>query len=127
MAETDADFSEILIAPISRIIKEMGQSIGEAQKQLDQAAMQSQTELKQKFPELFELGYEVTWYQMPEVQVEMKVAVHLEKKAASQPPRLYLAPFNAKYKNALSYSADGSSTLKLRIVPVPPPGSTVTK
>jgi hypothetical protein len=126
MAESIADLSDILITPIARIVREIGESVGEAQKALDQASMQSQSNLQTSHPELAEIGYEVTWYQMPEVQVELKMAIHFEKKNTSSPPKLYLAPFNAKYKNALSYTADGSSALKLRIVPVPAPGAKPT-
>ena len=35
---------------------------------------------------------------------------------------MYVAPFNTKYRNTFSFSADGSSILKLKIVPVPPQG-----
>ena len=119
----EADFSEILVAPIARMIREIGQSIGEAQKQLDKASMDSQAHLATDFPDLAQAGYEVTWYQLPEVTMEMKVAVHLETAAAAKPPRLFLAPINAKYKNTQNFAADGSSTLKIRIVPVPPHGT----
>src|SRR5262252_11193418 len=102
----EADFSEILIAPIARMIREIGQSIGDAQKQLDKASMDSQAHLATDFPDLAQAGYEVTWYQMPEVTMEMKVAVHFETPPTpSRPPRLFLAPINAKYKNTQNFAA----------------------
>ena len=76
--------------------------------------------LAAEHPELQALGYQVTWYQIPEASVEMKMALHFEKTQPAGPARMYLAPFNTKYRNVLGFSAEGSSTLKLRIVPVPP-------
>ena len=70
--------------------------------------------------ELRDLGYEPTWYQIPEAQVELKMAVHYERSQPTGPVRVWATPFNAKYRNALNYTADGSSALTLRIVPVPP-------
>ena len=116
----EVDFSEVLITPAARMVRDIGASVADAQRQMDQAALQAQADLQTKFPELDKAGYQVTWYQIPEVQVELKMALHFEKKSTDAPPRVYLAPFNAKYRSTLNFTADGSSTLKLRIVPVPP-------
>lgn len=116
----EVDFSEILIAPAATMIREVGAAVAAAQRELDQASLEAQANLRAKFPDLEAAGYQVTWYQIPEVQAEVRMAVHFEKKSSDAPPRMYLTPFNAKYRNALNFTADGSSTLKLRIVPVPP-------
>jgi hypothetical protein len=88
---------------------------------LDQASLNAQEKLKSDHPDLAKIGYQVSWYQMPEVSVEMKMAVHYERKSQEdKSARVFLAPYNAKYKNAFTYAVDGASTLKLRIVPVPP-------
>jgi hypothetical protein len=113
----EVDLNEILIAPVATLIREMSKSLADAQLQLDTAALAAQNALPQ---ELRELGYEPTWYQIPEAQIELKMAVHYERSQPSGPVRVWATPYNAKYRNALSYSADGSSTLTLRIVPVPP-------
>ncbi len=122
MAEQQIDFSEILVVPLTQMIQNIGQGVAEAQRALDTSAMESQNTLQNNYPALAQIGYQVTWYQMPEVTVELKVAVHYEKTGEENNKKvgLFLSPFNAKYKNAFTYDAAGTSTLKLRIVPVPP-------
>lgn len=109
--------NEILITPVASMIRELSQSVADAQRQLDAAALTNQNALPAA---LRELGYEPTWYQIPEAEIELKMAVHYEQRNGAGPVRVWATPFNAKYRNSLSYTADGSSTLKLRIVPVPP-------
>jgi len=123
MPDQQIDFSEILVSPISSMIQKIASGIAEAQKNLDAAALESQNNLKNNYPALADIGYQVTWYHMPEINVELKVAVHYEEKGegANKKTGIFLAPFNAKYKNSYSYNADGSSILKMKIVPLPPP------
>ena len=120
---TDVNMNEVLISPLATMVREIGASVADAQRALDAAAIDNQARLAAEHPELQALGYQVTWYQIPEAAVEMRMALHFEKKDAAAPPRMYVAPFNTKYRNTFSFTADGSSTLKLRIVPVPPQGN----
>lgn len=113
----EVNLSEILITPATTMIRELSQAVAQAQTQLDAAALAGQAALPAN---LREAGYEPPWYQIPEAEVELKMAVHYERKDNAGPVRVWLTPFNAKYRNTLNFSADGSSTLKLRIVPVPP-------
>ena len=121
---TDVNLNEVLISPLSSMVREISASVADAQRALDAAALASQTRLATEHPELQALGYQVTWYQIPEATVEMRMALHFEKKQPQAAPRMYVAPFNTKYRSTFGFSAEGSSTLKLRIVPVPAPGST---
>lgn len=123
MAEKQIDFSEILIVPLAQMIMKIGEGVAEAQRALDTSALERQNSLQNNYPALSEIGYNVTWYHMPEVQVELKMAVHYEKieKDNTKGTGLFMTPFNAKYQKSLSYTAEGTSTIKLRIVPVPPP------
>jgi len=116
----EVDFSEVLITPAATMIRELSASVAEAQRVLDAEAMASQAVLESTNPELAKAGYQVTWYQIPEAEVELKVAIHYERKDALSPRKVYLAPFNAKYRTGLNFTADGASTVKIRIVPVPP-------
>ena len=120
---TDVNMDEVLISPLSSMVREISAGVAAAQRELDAASIASQAQLATEHPELQALGYQVTWYQIPEAAVEMRMALHFEKKDAASAPRMYVAPFNTKYRNTFSFSADGSSTLKLRIVPVPPQGN----
>lgn len=123
MPDAHVNFSEILLASLPEMIQRLVQGVAEAQSQLDAAAIHTQETLQQKFPELAGIGYRATWYQIPEVIVELKVAVHYEATGEEETKKrgFFLSPFNAKYKSAFTYGAEGSSTLKLKIVPVPPP------
>lgn len=123
MAIVDVNMNEVLISPLSSMVRELSAGVAAAQRELDAAALATQAQLAAEHPELQALGYQVTWYQIPEANVEMRMALHFEKKNAASPPRMYLAPFNTKYRNTFNFTADGSSTLKLKIVPVPPQGT----
>ena len=114
----DTTLNEVLITPLSSMVREIGRSVADAQRALDAAALAQQDALAREHPELQAMGYQVTWYQIPEASVEMKVAVHLEQARAEVPARLYFSPFDGRGRQATS--TDGSSTLRLRIVPVPP-------
>jgi hypothetical protein len=116
----DFNPDDILISTPAKFIRELGASVADAQLKLDAAAMTGQANLTNSNKELAENGYQVTWYQIPEATVELKMAAHFESKDGKSPPRLYFAPFNARYKNAVNFTADGASTVKIRIVPVPP-------
>lgn len=113
----EVDVNEILITPIATMVRELSKAVADAQLQLDSASLASENTLPAA---LRDLGYQPTWYQIPEANVELKMAVHFERAGGIGPVRVWATPFNAKYRNALSFTADGSSTLKLRIVPVPP-------
>ena len=117
---TDVNMNEVLISPLATMVREIGASVADAQRALDAAAIDNQARLAAEHPELQALGYQVTWYQIPEANVEMKMALHFEKSQTNAPARMYATPFNTKYRNVLNFSADGSSMLRLRIVPVPP-------
>lgn len=121
---TDVNMDEVLVAPLATMVREISASVAAAQRELDAAALDAQAQLAKDHPELQALGYQVSWYQIPEATVEMRMALHFEKKQPQATARMYVTPFNTKYRSTFGFTADGSSTLKLRIVPVPPPGST---
>jgi len=117
----EVNINEVLIEPVESMIRQVAKGVAEAQIALDQASIDAQVSLKKLHPELEALNYHVNWYHMPEVTVELKVAVHYESSGRDKKPGLFITPFNAKYKNTFAYQADGASLLKFRIVPIPPP------
>jgi hypothetical protein len=123
MTDRSISFSEILVGSLAQIIRQIAQGVADAQSALDTAAVQSQKTLDEKLPELASIGYQVTWYQIPTVEAELKVAVHFERTGEQSSNRVgvFLSPFNAKYQSAFSFAAEGASTVKLRIVPITPP------
>ena len=122
MPDKDINWSVVLVSPLARLVRELAAGVAQAQRELDQAAIDTQKNLARDHPELEQIGYQVTWYHMPEVEVEMKVAVHYEseEQAPSRGARVLLAPFNAKYSRSYNYVAEGASKLRFRIVPIPP-------
>jgi len=130
MADQQINFSEILVGPIEQMIEKIGQGIAKAQTSLDKAAIESQKSLLKDFKELADIGYKVNWYHMPEVVVDLKIAMHYEEEKTEGGEKkvgFFMSPFNAKYQNSFAYSADGASSLKIRIVPIPPPAFEIEK
>lgn len=80
-------------------------------------------------PELTALGYRPTFYAIPEVNAELKLALYSEQQedtstgaTPSRNPGPYVTPFNARHQNTQRTRGEGASTLRIRIVPVPAPG-----
>lgn len=118
-----SELSEILAAPLGQVVRRVAEGVAQAQTQLDAAALSTQASLATEFPQLAEMGYQVNWYQMPEVEVELKMAVHFEQQSSGHKPKLFVALFNAKYQASQSFRAEGASTIRFRIVPIPPPST----
>lgn len=114
------DISEILVAPLGAVLRRIGEGVASAQAALDSAAISQQDSLQTTHPALAAIGYQVTWYQMPAVEVELKMAIHFEQ-PQSGAAKFFLAPFNAKYQSGFKFQGDGASSIKFRVVPIPPP------
>jgi len=123
-------FTNEIIVSLKELLVQVAIGVAEAQRALDQQAVQLQKELYTN-PELEGLrdaGVESTWYQIPEVTASLKVAVSVHSEAESgavtpsqKPLHLRLAPYNARYKNSYDYDYEGASTMNVRIVPIPSP------
>ena len=112
---------EILVSPVSSMVREVGISVADAAIALSKA----QADMIQNRPkELVEAGIMPSFYHMQDVDVELKMTVQIEetkKQAGKKKWGLFATPMNAKYKNALKYETEGSSSLKIRFAPGPPP------
>jgi hypothetical protein len=123
--------TEVLIEPLEMIVSHVGQAIAAAQRAMDENSIAIETELA----DLREsLGYDLhaTWYHFPETTAELKMSISIcrEERMNSQgkvigwkAPRLQAAPVNASYTNLFGYDAAGTSTIKTKIVSVPPAGT----
>lgn len=134
MADPIQTAVEALSAPIEEVIAALGTGIARAQRELDRMALDGQREIDED-PVLAETGLQATFYQIPKADLELSVAVALEKVPQTTPPpkpvfpfrlpvlsAIHLQPVNAKYTNQFSFDVQASSKVKLTIVPVPPPG-----
>jgi hypothetical protein len=119
MVEQRPRFTDILIQTPAALIREICRSVADAQRELDSLALSAQDNLHKEHPELHEIGYQVPWYNIPEVNIELKVAMHFDYK--DEIPEVLVGAYNAKYKQTSNLMEEGSSTLKFRLVSMPPP------
>ncbi len=122
--------TEVLINPLSRIISRVGEAVAQAQRSLDENSIRTQLELEENREALGGYDLQAAWYHLPEVEVEMKMALtmHLEAekdrkgRIRGYRPVLHGAPLNATYANTYNYDVRGTSKIRARIVSLPPPG-----
>ena len=132
---------ELLNVPIDKMISSMASGIAKAQYNLDQTALKIAQMMGKKDDDhiisfgdkkysLLELGFTPTFYNFVDSLIEVKVAISIRssqsytasgsKKNSSW--SAYTSSVNARYTAQYSYSSEGSSLLRTKIVPVPPPG-----
>lgn len=111
--------TEVLITPVSSMIREIGNSVAEAARDLNAA----QLDLVENYPvALRQAGFIPTMYHMQTVEAELQMALHLEmSETKAGKARFFSAPMNARYKSAMEYTADGASKLKMTFAPGPLP------
>ncbi len=136
-------FSELLGGPLGDLISSVGQGIGDAQAALDQGALQQtleiydiskdedRTEEELKLLGMIrEMGYQPTFYTIPETEVEAQISLSLDLKSEQSSPvggyalskyKINATPMNAGNVNRFGVQANAMAKLKFKIVPVPPP------
>jgi hypothetical protein len=121
--------AEIFSAPIEGVIAALGRGIAEAQRELDRSSLEAQKQIDSD-PELSQIGAQATWFQLPKVDLELKLALTMSSQpkgttsgriAAIQPLRLVAQPVSAAFQNHFNYDVQGSSLVRVTVVPVPPP------
>ena len=151
MAKAD-DLSEItraLSAPLGELIAAVGRGVAQAQAALDLHTVETFKAVygseEATYKALRELGYQPTWYRIPEVAAEIYVTLSAQgqERSVSSPAalpasaapeeqagapgetaagriQLYATPVDASFSNTYDYQLRACSQLKFRIVPVPP-------
>ncbi|WP_322763217.1 hypothetical protein [Frankia sp. Cr2] len=132
--------AELLSVPLEQLLTALGRGIGEAQAALDRHSIEIQ-QLIDSDPVLGQYGLQASWYQIPSTELDLKIAVAVEQPAAPAQnvalpapdlglgralPRLWAQPINARYVNQFAYDVQASSSVRLTVVPVPPPASVTT-
>lgn len=130
--------SDALAAPLGDLIAAVGRGLAEAQESLDLGTAETLKRLydgnDSNMELLRRLGYQPTWYRIPELNAEISVSLSIGNTASQSgqgaaaaasgptPPgiRLYVAPLDANYTNRYEYDLQAASVIKFRIVPVPP-------
>ncbi|MEN8260080.1 MAG: PASTA domain-containing protein [Pseudomonadota bacterium] len=149
MAKADdlAEITRALSAPLGELIAAVGRGVADAQWALDQHTVETFKAVyggnEAAYQELRQLGYQPTWYRIPEVAAEIYVTLSASgeerlgfgagsatSSAQTLPQgetgpgriQLYATPVDASYSNTYDYQLRACSQLKFRIVPVPASG-----
>lgn len=128
-----AGISDVLAAPLGDLIAAVGRSVAEAQHALDDQTIEHFRAIYADGTAAFEalraIGYQPTWYQIPEATAEIAIALTASTSggttSGAAPKRLsiYGAPVDAAYQSKYNFNVQATSSLKFRVVPVPPPTS----
>lgn len=137
------EVTRALSAPLGDLIAAVGRGVAQAQQALDRQALETFKAVYNlgdaSYAELRQIGYQPTWYRIPEVSAEMYVSLSAsgeERLRVGGPAaptvqqvlpeqaqgriQLYATPVDASYSNTYNYNLKASSLIKFRIVPVPP-------
>ncbi|MCB9529506.1 MAG: PASTA domain-containing protein [Myxococcales bacterium] len=130
IARPDTQLLDALSAPIGDLIAEVGRGVAEAQQAMDAATIEQVRALAEgddsTLALLRQIGWQPTWYQIPEASAEITVALTLtgsgQSPGGGNTPRMQLVatPVDASYANRYAYELKAASSVKFRIVPVPP-------
>lgn len=126
---------EIMAAPLGELISSIGKSVGEAQAALDAGSLAQTLELynsenkDEVLNMLKSIGYQPTFYVLPETEVEAQVSFAISSTSTSTPSmsneisrsKIYATPINAGNSNRFNLDVNAMAKLKFKIVPVPPP------
>lgn len=141
--------SDVTAAPLGEIIASVGEGVAQAQRALDDQAVQQLLALYAEGDEgarlLRESGWRPTFYTIPEAEGEIKVGLVVSggatsgastattaaavpagrvaglKQASLALPRVYATPVDAGYRSRYDYEGSVTASVRFRIVPVPPP------
>lgn len=164
MSNPIQQFSDLLSGPLGELIASIGRGVGEAQSALDEGSLQQTLALysldnpqddttpdadtadaasvtvtdNQRMLELIRsIGYQPTFYVIPETEVEAKVSLTMDLSNTQSAPlrqtyqsrnyRANVTPLNANNINQYNLNANAAATLKFKIVPVPPPSGVAEK
>ncbi|MFG1605020.1 hypothetical protein [Actinoplanes sp. NPDC049265] len=123
MTDPTQQVAELLSVPLEQLLSALGRGIGEAQSALDRHSIEIQQMIDDD-PVLGQYGLTATWYQIPSTELDLRIAVAVEQPPETggpAVPRIWAQPVNARYANQFGYDVQASSSVRLTVVPVPPP------
>jgi hypothetical protein len=145
--KTPSNLLDTLSIPVGDLIYSVGNSVAQAQHQLDAQAIENfksiYREGEHALSELKKIGYQPTWYHFPETTAELRIALTVagsyEGTTSTQPTtgsshatpagtkmqmkamKLYAAPADGAFTGKYNYDLRASTKITFKIVPVPPP------
>jgi hypothetical protein len=140
MNDITNQFSELLSSPLGELISSIGKGVGEAQAALDEGSLKQTLDVykldeskpveeQQRLKLLREIGYQPTFYVIPETEVEAQVSLSLNINNSVQSNiqgvnrskfQAMAIPLNAGNINRYNLNASAAAKIKFTIVPVPP-------
>lgn len=119
---------DALSAPVGDLIASVGEGIASAQRDMDLGTLALLREVyggeDEALRALQKIGWRPTWYQIPEAEAEISVALTItgaaERTGAAR-VKAYAAPVDAGYTGRYGYELKAASRVRFRIVPVPEP------
>lgn len=115
-------------ASVGDLISEIGRGVAEAQQQIDAATLESFKALYSEGDdfarELRSIGYQPTWYHIPEASAEVNLTLSMSastSKTKTSKSQLYGTTVDATIQNQFNFSSELSSKLAFKVVPIPPP------
>lgn len=134
MADIEDEVTDLLTAPLGELIAAVGKGVAEAQEALDNQALEQFKRLYQEdgdiLQELRKVGYQPTWYRIPEADAEIKVVLTASEtrrttSSGATPSRrnisLSAMPVDATVANQFNFNFAAASSVKFKVVPIPPP------
>ena len=121
--ETAVATGDYVSISVSDMITQLGSGIGQAQRELDMHAIETQKSILRN-REMAEYGLNATWFTMPEIDFSLRMEYTVSESKTEEgtvPVRtIDLIPSNAKYNNMFSADKTEESVLTIKFVPVPP-------
>jgi len=132
--DSSANAQDTLAAPLGELIAAVGRGMADAQRSLDAATIETMQALANADPSskdtyekrlttLRQMGYQPTWYRIPELEAEITASLSVSKTesaSATSPLRLYLSPVDASYSNRYEYNLEAATVIRFKVVPIPP-------
>ncbi len=127
---------DVMAAPLGELISAIGKGVGEAQAALDEGSLHQTLALYQQGNDteltklLREIGYQPTFYVLPETEVEAQISLSFnmttETNSNGSQPTAFKSqataiPINAGNVNRFNLNGSSFAKIKFKIVPVPPP------
>ena len=145
MANSSVDFmKDVLAAPLGELITSVGEGVAQAQAALDEGSLEQTLRIYSETDDeglklLRDIGYQPTFYALPETVCEAKISLAMSnvvtdggkktvspltgKLASPLKSKVYVSPVNATSSNKYNMKTEASTSLKFKIVPIPPSNS----
>ena len=133
--------SDGLSSPLGEVIAAVGRGVADAQAALDAASLKATLDIYAEDGDagtalLREIGYQPTFYVLPETSCEVQVSMRIGGTGAADGSagnganagaigrtRTYVTPVDAGFQQRYGFLAQGATKLTFKIVPVPPPAA----